>query len=826
MFIQSTTNTVKNIVFGRVSSPLERTAIPYYPADSYISSTDDARDDKSYILGKRNPFLDDLANKLKEKAKQVGQTVAEKVSNFDSKQAINEVKLTKLLVDNGSYSSYIEALKNKDEIKELAKLDYKEVEDKYLTIKRNLQSRGYNIKTTEYNEAMTARAVIPVLKYEKLTTQDINEIYRINDNRPKSHSNQLNLHGFAKTLENYENFESLSASSQTEMIDTQGYSFPTYCSLTMEEASELKKNYSSLCKFQYVKDLQSVSSKKEFVAILNERRKNIPCHAIPVDKDSIEKVTAQEGIENLKNALNNTDLTKYKEGFPLEYSRQDFIKDFNVLTKDLTAEDKKQVFDYFQFKIDSDNDIENYPNPNGNNNMTELNIDIDKYQKLVDKFMLNNRVKLEPEDKELEDALNNTIKAFPEFVSVMGKPQHRGDSIDYHTFDDMKRVMNDPRYAELETNEQRILMVATLFHDFGKAQNIIDDGHAQKSSLAAKEIIKKMNISFDDKERIFNLIKHSHWLVDGSGNDDIAFYFRRPNDFKMAEIFEKADSNSAGFEYNPDPAKITEIKNNIDKINSTGIPIFADSLPTDESKYDVNKYGVKYIDLRDPEASVEKYGYPKGTKVKDLKFICHGSPESPQNLSVLCDDSKDVCLSTRLLTCDSHFSTRYGGIYSYILSGNNANIVLGDKDTSCTGGKRGYDYAKNSMYQTMENLMTESGGYINHNRSRVAVSKQICADLDLTEEEYLELYTSICNLERLEDISDIELSTGKKLKAETIQKTISNIRDYMVEYVPHPDEYHDRFENEFVVYNPKIEAQVVRGDIDSYKQSDIPLVLV
>lgn len=769
--------------------------------------------------------LGKLAGKLFEKVKEVSSDVADKVSNFDKTQKINQIKLTKLMVNNGTYTSYIDAAKHQDEIKELAKLDYNQVEKKYLAIAKNLEYRAVDKKSTEYYQTMSRNSVIPVLMYEKLTPSDINAIYKIKNNRKQNKSNtnsELNFSLFVRKLAQYENFENLSARSQKDLMDNEHYTFATYNGITLEEAKELGE-WSSLTKFQYIKDLQSVSSKDELMEILQERRKNIPCSAIPVDKLSIEKVTSEEGIENLKNALSKTDLTKYEKGFPLEYSRAEFIEDFSALTNGLSAEDKKQVFEYFQFKTVGNNDMENYPNPYAKSKIADSNIDMDKYQALVDKFMLNNRIKLDPQDKELENALNDIIKAFPEFISVMGKVQHRGDTIDYHTCDDLKRIMNDPHFDELEPNEKKILMVATLFHDFGKDQNVIDDGHALKSAIATKEIIKKTEMSFDEKERIFNLVKHSHWLVENSADDDIAFYFRRPHDFEMAQIFEKADSESSGFEYAPNPERIAAIKANIDKINSTGIPVFVNSLPTDLSKYDVNKNGVRYIDLRDPEASVEKYGYPEGTKVKDLKFLCHATTDDFNNFNVLCDDSKDVCLSTMMLDYRSKYSTGYNSNGAYILSGNNANIVLGDKNTSCTGGHRGYDYAKNSMYQTMENLMTKSGGYINQNKERASVSNQICSDLGLSKEEYLEMYNSICNLEKLEDVSDVELSSGRTVKGEDIRKSISDIQDAMVEPRQDGD---SGYTNEFVVYNPKIEGMVVHGNIDAYDDAQVPLVLV
>lgn len=740
-----------------------------------------------------------IANKVKEVATQVNETI----NSPETKQKINAAKLTKLFIDNGTVSSYSEALKHKDFINELAKHDYEQVVEKYNTLLRNMQIDGVKKGSTDYLRTMGLGQVYSVLTYDKLQVEDINELFEISRNRKhnKYLDNRIELNAFVDVLQCYENFDNLSASMQKSLMTGINYSFPTFQSLTVEEAKKISK-YSSLTKFEYINDLKNVNSEDELVQNLDERRRNIPCHAIPVDNQKIEQVLSKEGIENLSEALNKTDITQYEKGFPLEYSRENFIKDFNKLIQNLSNQDKKKVFEYFGFKINSANDIINYPNPDVTGEIDEdLKGIVAEGQQYINKFMLDNKVKLATKDKALETELNNIIQAFPEFISVIGKPQHRGDSIDYHTLDDMKRIFNDEKFKTLPETEQRILITATLFHDFGKVQGEIDDGHAKKSAILTKEILKKTNLSFDEKERIFNLISHSHWLVDGSSDENIAFDFRRPNDFKMAEIFEKADSNSAGFEYKPNPDKILQINKNIEKINSTGIPLFVDQLPKEDKYYDKTPSGVRYLDLRDPEMSVEKYGYPKGTKVKDLKFLCHSTCDKQSDFEALCDDSKEVCLSTSLLDCRQRFSTGYNGNGSYIVSGNNANIVLAGKDVACTGGHRGKEYAKKAMY-----LQESENGFLSNKDDRQIISNQIKEDLNLTNEEYLEVYANICNLEKLEDISDVKLQNGRTVKKEQIQETISAIQTELVR----PRKKGEKgYTNEVVVYNPKIEAEII-----------------
>lgn len=745
-----------------------------------------------------------IFGKIADKVREVATQVNETINSPETKQKINAAKIAKLFVDNGTVNSYQEAYKHKDLINELAKHDYESVSKKYNTILKNMQIDGVKKDTTEYLQTMDLMQVYNVLMYDKLQSEDIDEIFRISRNRPNKNPHfdeRLQLNCFVSTLKKYEDFDNLSASAQKDLMRCLDYTFPTYNSLTLEEAKNLSK-YSPLTKFEYINDLRNVESQDELVQNLDNRRRNIPCRSIPVEKTKIEKVLSQDGIENLTKALNKTDITKYEKGFPLEYSREEFIRDFKKLTQNLSNEDKKKVFEHFGFKINSANDIINFPNPDTKDEVDDnLKAVVEKGREYVNKFMLENKIKLEPQDKALETELNNIIQVFPEFISVIGKPQHRGDSIDYHTMDDMKQILNDKNFKLLPPAEQKILTTATLFHDFGKVQGEVDEGHARKSAILTKEILKKTDLSFDEKERIYNLINHSHWLVEGSSIEDTAFNFRRPNDFKMAEIFEKADSNSAGFEYNPNPEKISQINQNIDKINQTGIPLFVNQLPKDDKYYDKTPSGTRYLDLRDPEMSVEKYGYPKGTKVKDLKFLCHSSSDDLSNFEALCDDSKEVCLSTSLLDCRQRFSTGYNYSGSYIVSGNNANIVIGGKDVGCTGGHRGREYAKRVMY-----LQEAQKGFLPNEKERQIIPNQIKENLNLTAEEYLELYTNICNLEQLEDIQDVSLKTGRTIKKEDIQKTISDIQTELVR----PREKDEKgYTNEIVVYNPKIEAAVI-----------------
>lgn len=729
--------------------------------------------------------------------------------NPETQAKINKARLIKLFVTNGSMP-ISDCSKAKELLDELAQQDYNKVEKKYKTILSNAKIQHGNKKDRNYKADIHLRELGYALSYPKLEAEDIDEIYKLDRARGEFFdgykAKRLELNPFTKTLIKYEIFDDLPANKQKDLIDTVTYERPSCSSITADELKKISPT-SSLYKFDFIKDLNETKSNKKLEQKLNKRVQNSPCKMIPVSQERIDRVFSKEGLKNLTDALSKTDLTKYEQGFPLEYPRDSFIEDFNSLVEDLPNNQKKKVFNHFQFKIDGNHDIISFPNPYPKEeNLDESIKDItDAGQKLVTKFMLKNRVKLDKEDRPLEKELNNIIKAYPEFISVMGKIQHRGDSIDFHTMDDMKRILLNKEFHDLPEKEQKILTTATLFHDFGKVQGVVDEGHAKKSALETKEIIKKTNYSLDDKERIYNLINHSHWLVEGSSPDDIAFIFRRPNDFKMAEIFEKADCNSAGFEYNPPKVGINRIKRGIKTINSNGIPIFANNLPTDDKYYDKTPSGIRYVDFREPSMSVEKYGYPKGTFVRNLKFLCHSSSDSEDSFKALCDDSKEICLSTSLLDYKQRFSTHYHSNGEYIVSGSNANIILGGKDVAYTGAKRDYEYAKDSMFG-VERI---EDGNDSVKEKREIIPNILKSKLHLSDKEYLELYTNICNCEDLRDIKDIEFSNGRQLEKEKIQQTIN---DLQIDLIRPTNFCENEYTNEFVVYNPKVEGIVLECD--------------
>lgn len=368
-----------------------------------------------------------------------------------------------------------------------------------------------------------------------------------------------------ENLKSYNNLKSARNCSKSERKSN----IPNFCVQNKKLSAESFKPY-----FLGKSSFAAPMSDEEFSKLLNSKLNSVDVEPIPVPDEKISELFNEEGIfsfENIKYSLNNTNLNDYIHGFNLKYPRKDFIYDFETLVSDLSSGDKNYIFKHFNFEIDENEDIKKYPIPNAEipkNISPNMQKKLREASELVDNFMLKNEVILNEKDKPLENLLNETIKVFPEFITLIGKKQHRGDSMDFHTFDDIKRVYNNPDFEKLSDKDKKILFITLLFHDFSKPEGLVDRSHPQTSALYAKEIIKKLPLGIKDQERICNFIKHSHFVTDGDTEEQIAKEFKTLKDFKMIEILARADSASAGFYFLMGPDAIKSVQKKIEKLNN------------------------------------------------------------------------------------------------------------------------------------------------------------------------------------------------------------------------------------------------------------------
>jgi len=787
-------------------------------------------------LSKTSPNCDEFVSSKKvqhnpTKRETLLKRLPNKLSLKTINKKVNEILLTALFDDAKSIYTFhgIKTEEVRDFIKELSALDYDNIDKKYTFLTETVNPHRRIVPTFIRN----------ILSCENITKETLESLYKLlnSKNSVFSGGGQIyRLEMMVYYLNHYDEFDTMSTKNQYDFIDKIEYYFDAESIGTLDEDDDLMR-------FNLIKDIKKLASVELMKQELTERAKNTPVASIKVEESIINDFINGDvfSFENLKDSIGKTNLREYKKGLPLKYSRTDFIADFKRKISTLSEEEKKEVYKHYQFNIDSEDDIIKFPSPNNSspsNASSRVQKAISETEKLVENFVLNNEIRLNKEDKKAQDVLNQFIKVFPEFVSVIGKIQHRGDSIDFHTLDDLKRCLLDPRTKTLSPKEQRILFLSVMFHDIAKKQGVVDKGHQKPSAYYAKEILKKLPITYDEKERIYNLIYNSHWTTDGSTIQDIALNFRYNNDFKMAQILAKADGASAGFDFPVTSRQLEDIQKCIDKINSTGIPLFADNLPDDKTKFPINKEGIRYLDFTDENKDLSEYGFKKGTTVKDLNFLCHNTTNSIEEFIGICDDSKEICLSAELKNGSNrgiitNYNSGYNGNSHVILHCSNENIGAGGIDVSCTGGKKGRREFKNyvftSYFQEPENnfqrKLTE--------KYRTEISNGLKEKLNLDDMEYAEFFSKINDFKTKEDIQDIELSTGKTLRAKQIIEALSDLQKQLTKNTKN-----ESYINEIIIFRPKVEAIIMgkygffhkpieKSDIKKVaKENNIPVILV
>ena len=600
----------------------------------------------------------------------------------------------------------------------------------------------------------------------------------------------------------------------------------------LKTADGLKFDGETLPIFNLLREHGSIQNLSQYV--MSSLRESVK--PIPVSQKSIG--TMFERFANIKNTLGRADLDKYVNGLPLQYSRQQFISDFKTSIAGLNKDEQLAVTKYFEFEFGGENgsDIIKFPRNNEMkpNYSDKVNQAIEKIRNNVINFTTKNQVII-PDNPELAKTLNSIIEALPEFTSIIGKKQHGTHkySVDVHILKVLQESINSPEFEKLSQNDQTILKLSALLHDISKAEGIVDEGlmgegHAVESALYTRNIIEKLNLPSDMRERIFNLVENHHWLGDLAQNkltsEEVAVLFRNPEDFSIAKILADADLKGVSPEFYQahksalSSDKINEVERTLEKIYSSGIPIFQTKLPFNQDKLpmvELNGHHYKVIDLTHSDVNLETIGFAQGTSKQNIRFMTHfmgnNDTNSPQTLWTLSDDANRGCLSTSILSLENKRT------YQYRADG----IIV---ETPNTNLAQAYNHNIGSGY---EKDFNEFSSLILRGDSvgRKYIPEQIKQYLGLNDSEYAEFFRKIANVKDLSEIQDINID-GKILKANVIADALSKSRDSLFTDI----ETH----NEIVMYNPKMKAFICKRNslsevpqhiLDFAQKHDLPIVL-
>ncbi len=372
----------------------------------------------------------------------------------------------------------------------------------------------------------------------------------------------------------------------------------------------------------------------------------------------------------------------------MKYTRKSLIDDLSKILKDLKPEQKRETFNYYSFNIDNNKRLTGYPIAPKDNSE---NLDIPQGKKesienIITNFITNNKIFLPKENKGLEEDLNKIVQALPEFLTSVGKIQHYTQkyTLDMHQLKDLKEFITHPKYKKLDKNDQKIGKLAILIHDIAKKEGIPDEAHHINSAIDAYSIIKKLNLPSFEHDRVIGLIRNHHWSEElseakKSSKDyiakDIAFRFRKPEDFEISKIFAEADLKAINDTFydeykNNLKDNIKKIQPLVDKIQSTGIWLPRTSLNTSKNiKYVSGVEGVngplKVIDIN---SFNEFYGIIHAI---DENNFTKEKAEVINNISD--EDSKSV-LSNSFIT-KNNFNTIDNLKYGFIFNADPSNLI-------------------------------------------------------------------------------------------------------------------------------------------------------
>ncbi len=309
----------------------------------------------------------------------------------------------------------------------------------------------------------------------------------------------------------------------------------------------------------------------------------------------------RNGMINLETALisGKIDVAKIKS-IKLEYPRASFVTDAKKAMQGLNEEEAKEFTRVFGFDF-AGTDLVKYPVTATKEEISQISNSkvrqaIEQFNTNVERFTVGNRVSV-TESPELEKALNEITSVYPEFLTTIGKSQHGAHAytLDIHILKTLQEALKDPKWAKLNEADKKLAKIAILFHDIAKTEGQVDKLHHIISAKDVASLLKKSDLSEIEKERVVGLIRNHHWLeqINQPMTQDeaemlglkLAFEFRKPNDWQIAQIFAKADLKAASDDIYKafggvlEHPLVEQIGKNVDRIHSASVFLPQTAIP-------------------------------------------------------------------------------------------------------------------------------------------------------------------------------------------------------------------------------------------------------
>lgn len=374
---------------------------------------------------------------------------------------------------------------------------------------------------------------------------------------------------------------------------------------------------------------------------------------------------------------------------PLKYSRENFIKDINLLLDKLTETEKIKVLEHFNIKLDGNDftgflKLEDFDYSKFNSSSQNI---LKEIKSKVDDFIINNEVSTS--NPEIKRVLDDLIKGFPEFTSILG----RVDTDNYikpeiHTLQVLSDAISHPEYKNLSDFEKTMLKFSILMHNIGKTTT--------ESTTFTRSILDKFNLSQEMKEGIVNIVKNHNWRIFPQG---FYLWFRTPAQQNVARII--GDTlNVTGKSTEPQGAPLSKI-DMMDKeiVHNKHLSKYPTRKYTLEDGRTVN---VRIADLRKANYNddASQYGWYGGQSLGETVIQVHNCEDDSSGkavdkikniISSYLNPNKDMTLSTTVTNLKSIQKNGYGNISIILSTAKGNNVVLNAKSASnASGGKKNF----------------------------------------------------------------------------------------------------------------------------------------
>ncbi|HEY9759283.1 MAG TPA: hypothetical protein V6C97_29260 [Oculatellaceae cyanobacterium] len=244
---------------------------------------------------------------------------------------------------------------------------------------------------------------------------------------------------------------------------------------------------------------------------------------------------------------------------------------------------------------------------------------------------------------------------------IVGRQQHKthDNALDHHILDVVDKAGKDPAFAKLMPRDQVNVLWASLLHDIGKRENMMDLDHNWTSTSMAWGILRTLGYPDSRIQRITDIMskdsdlsfdpdnKNSVRLADPKTLDGVVNSYRHADALNMVAILNRADIKSVK---NNEAWWKPEVSDELDKIHEMAqarvaelnrhlLPVLPSELPQGFGAYEISDYNVL------GHATSDVAGTLKGrSTIESPEYSISVSLLTPENRHVYDENSQELAL--------------------------------------------------------------------------------------------------------------------------------------------------------------------------------------